>query len=237
MPMVGKVVDDVKRAASASWSSDVCRPRQANVIAAAANQAGDDDGVAAFGGGWSTSASWWPMHGERVSLSKLEDVDDGGRGRRLEVCPDHRDPRWRAPGWWPRRRSSPIRRPTRRKIIFIVINAEVAILDPELTSARSPKLTAATDGNRHGRLRRSVSRPPHHPLCGLVSLARPVAVRRPPRGCQEGHGHRRTRAHADGFTTGGDGLRARSARSTRRPSRPVTTRITGRSTASSTPTW
>jgi len=64
MPMVGKVVDDVKRAGLdiAIFSDVRANPVEANVIAGVrAYQAGDHDGVVAFGGGsGSTSASWLP---------------------------------------------------------------------------------------------------------------------------------------------------------------------------------
>ena len=98
MPMVGKVVDDVKRAGLgiAVFSDVRSNPVEANVIAGVrAYQAGDHDGVVAFGGGSGLDVGKLValMHGQRVSA-----VRAGGRGRlvdegrRLEDRPDHRRP-------------------------------------------------------------------------------------------------------------------------------------------------
>ena len=178
MPMVAKIVDDVKRAGLgiAVFSDVRSNPVETNVTAGVrAYKAGDHDGVVALGGGSALDVGKLValMHGQRLSLFELEDVDE----------------------WWTRADTSKIASiiavPTtagtgsevgragvvthpethEKKIIFHpAIMPKVAILDPELTVGLPPKLTAATGMDAMAHCVESYCAPLYHPLAAGVAL-------------------------------------------------------------------
>ena len=220
MPMVGKVVDDVKRAGLgiAVFSDVRSNPVEANVIAGVrAYQAGDHDGVVAFGGGSGLDVGKLValMHGQGVSLFELEDVDDWWtRADASKIAPIIAVPTTAGTGSEVGRAGVVTHPETHeKKIIFHpAIMPRVAILDPELTVGLPPELTAATGMDAMAHCVES--------YCALLS---PAGSGRGPRGAaadqgepvaggEEGCGHRRARAHADGLHHGRYRVPARARR-------------------------
>jgi alcohol dehydrogenase len=178
MPMVGKVVDDVKRAGLgiAVFSDVRSNPVEANVIAGVrAYQAGDHDGVVAFGGGSGLDVGKLValMHGQRVSLFELEDVDDWWtRADASKIAPIIAVPTTAGTGSEVGR-AGVVTHPEshEKKIIFHpAIMPRVAILDPELTVGLPPKLTAATGMDAMAHCVESYCAPFYHPLAAGVAL-------------------------------------------------------------------
>jgi alcohol dehydrogenase len=178
MPMVGKVVDDVKRAGLgiAVFSDVRPNPVEANVIAGVrAYQAGDHDGVVAFGGGSGLDVGKLValMHGQRVSLFELEDVDDWWtRADASKIAPIIAVPTTAGTGSEVGRAGVVTHPETHeKKIIFHpAIMPRVAILDPELTVGLPPKLTAATGMDAMAHCVESYCAPFYHPLAAGVAL-------------------------------------------------------------------
>jgi alcohol dehydrogenase len=178
MPMTRDVVAALQRAGlGVAVFSDVRpNPVEANITAGVqAFSAGQHDGVVAFGGGSGLDVGKLIalMHGQRVSVFDLEDVDD----------------------WWTRADASLIRPiiavPTtagtgsevgragvvthpashEKKIIFHpAIMPKVAILDPELTVGLPPALTAATGMDALAHCLEAYCTPAYHPLAAGVAL-------------------------------------------------------------------
>jgi alcohol dehydrogenase len=178
MPMVGKVVDDVKRTGLgiAVFSDVRSNPVEANVIAGVrAYQAGDHDGVVAFGGGSGLDVGKLValMHGQRVSLFELEDVDDWWtRADASKIAPIIAVPTTAGTGSEVGR-AGVVTHPEshEKKIIFHpAIMPRVAILDPELTVGLPPKLTAATGMDAMAHCVESYCAPFYHPLAAGVAL-------------------------------------------------------------------
>jgi alcohol dehydrogenase len=178
MPMVGKVVDDVKRTGLgiAVFSDVRSNPVDANVIAGVrAYQAGDHDGVVAFGGGSGLDVGKLValMHGQRVSLFELEDVDDWWtRADASKIAPIIAVPTTAGTGSEVGR-AGVVTHPEshEKKIIFHpAIMPRVAILDPELTVGLPPKLTAATGMDAMAHCVESYCAPFYHPLAAGVAL-------------------------------------------------------------------
>jgi hypothetical protein len=178
MPMVAKVVDDVKRAGLgiAVFSDVRPNPVEANVIAGVrAYQAGDHDGVVAFGGGSGLDVGKLValMHGQRVSLFELEDVDDWWtRADASKIAPIIAVPTTAGTGSEVGRAGVVTHPETHeKKIIFHpAIMPRVAILDPELTLGLPPKLTAATGMDAMAHCVESYCAPFYHPLAAGVAL-------------------------------------------------------------------
>jgi alcohol dehydrogenase len=178
MPMVGKVVDDVKRTGLgiAVFSDVRSNPVEANVIAGVrAYQAGDHDGVVAFGGGSGLDVGKLValMHGQRISLFELEDVDDWWtRADASKIAPIIAVPTTAGTGSEVGR-AGVVTHPEshEKKIIFHpAIMPRVAILDPELTVGLPPKLTAATGMDAMAHCVESYCAPFYHPLAAGVAL-------------------------------------------------------------------
>jgi alcohol dehydrogenase len=178
MPMVGKVVDDVKRTGLgiAVFSDVRSNPVEANVIAGVrAYQAGDHDGVVAFGGGSGLDVGKLValMHGQRVSLFELEDVDDWWtRADASKIAPIIAVPTTAGTGSEVGR-AGVVTHPEshEKKIIFHpAIMPRVAILDPELTVGLPPKLTAATGMDAMAHCVESYCATFYHPLAAGVAL-------------------------------------------------------------------
>jgi alcohol dehydrogenase len=178
MPMVGGIVENVKRAGLGIGVFSDVRPNpvEANVIEGVkAYEAGNHDGVVAFGGGSGLDVGKMValMHGQHLSLFELEDVDD----------------------WWTRADASKISAiiavPTtagtgsevgragvvthpvthEKKIIFHpAIMPKVAILDPELTVGLPAQLTAATGMDALAHVLEAYCAPFYHPLAAGVAL-------------------------------------------------------------------
>ena len=246
--MVEKVVDDVKRAGFgiAVFSDVRSNPVEANVIAGVrAYLAGDHDGVVAFGGGSGLDVGKLValMHGQGVSLFELEDVDDWWtRADAAKIAPIIAVPTTAGTGSEVGRAGVVTHPETQeKKIIFHpAIMPRVAILDPELTVGLPPKLTAATGMDAMAHCIEAYCAPFYHPLAKGVALEGLRLVQGEPRaGREEGHGHRRTRAHADGVHYGCHGLPARARCHPRavHPFGGLYDAITGCSTASSCRTW
>ena len=178
MSMVGKVVDDVKRAGLgiAVFSDVRSNPVEANVIAGVrAYQAGGHDGVVAFGGGSGLDVGKLValMHGQGVSLFELEDVDDWWtRADASKIAPIIAVPTTAGTGSEVGRAGVVTHPETHeKKIIFHpAIMPRVAILDPELTVGLPPELTAATGMDAMAHCVESYCAPFYHPLAAGVAL-------------------------------------------------------------------
>ena len=178
MPMVGKVVDDVRRAGLgiAVFSDVRPNPVEANVIAGVrAYQGGDDDGVVAFGGGSGLDVGKLValMHSQRVSLFELEDVDDWWtRADASKIAPIIAVPTTAGTGSEVGRAGVVTHPETHeKKIIFHpAIMPRVAILDPELTVGLPPGLTAATGMDALAHCVESYCAPSYHPLAAGIAL-------------------------------------------------------------------
>ena len=178
MPMVAMVVDNVKRAGLgiAVFSDVRSNPVEANVSAGVqAYQSGDHDGVVAFGGGSGLDVGKLValMHGQRVSLFELEDVDDWWtRADASKIAPIIAVPTTAGTGSEVGRAGVVTHPKTHeKKIIFHpAIMPRVAILDPELTVGLPPTLTAATGMDAMAHCIESYCAPFYHPLAAGVAL-------------------------------------------------------------------
>jgi alcohol dehydrogenase len=178
MPMVATIVDDVKQAGlGVAVFSDVRpNPVEANVVAGVrAFQAGGHDGVVAFGGGSGLDVGKLValMHGQRVSLFDLEDVDNWWtRADASKIAPIIAIPTTAGTGSEVGRAGVVTHPETHeKKIIFHpAIMPRVAILDPELTLGLPPKLTAATGMDAMAHCVESYCAPFYHPLAAGVAL-------------------------------------------------------------------
>jgi alcohol dehydrogenase len=178
MPMVATIVDDVKRAGLgiAVFSEVRSNPIEANVVAGVrAFQAGGHDGVVAFGGGSGLDVGKLValMHGQRVPLFELEDVDDWWtRADASKIAPIIAVPTTAGTGSEVGRAGVVTHPETHeKKIIFHpAIMPRVAILDPELTLGLPPKLTAATGMDAMAHCVESYCAPFYHPLAAGVAL-------------------------------------------------------------------
>ena len=248
MPMVRKIVDDVKRAGLgiAVFSEVRPNPVEANVVEGVrAYKAGDHDGVVAFGGGSGLDVGKLValMHGQRVSLFELEDVDDWWtRADASKISPIIAVPTTAGTGSEVGR-AGVVTHPVthEKKIIFHpAIMPKVAILDPELTVGLPAKLTAATGMDAMAHCVESYCAPFYHPLAAGVALEgmrlmKENLARAVKKGMDiDARGHM-LMASAMGATAFQRGLGAIHA--LRTPSAACTTRITGRSTASSCRMW
>jgi alcohol dehydrogenase len=178
MPMVGKIVDDVKQAGLdiAVFSDVRSNPVETNVTAGVRGyNAGDHDGVVALGGGSALDVGKLValMHGQRVSLFELEDVDDWWtRADASKIAPIIAVPTTAGTGSEVGRAGVVTHPETHeKKIIFHpAIMPRVAILDPELTVGLPPKLTAATGMDAMAHCVESYCAPLYHPLAAGVAL-------------------------------------------------------------------
>jgi alcohol dehydrogenase len=178
MPMVRRIVDDVKRAGLgiAVFSDVRPNPVESNVIAGVkAYKAGDHNGVVAFGGGSALDVGKLValMHGQRVSLFDLEDLDDWWtRADASTIAPIVAVPTTAGTGSEVGR-AGVVTHPVthEKKIIFHpAIMPRVAILDPELTVGLPPQLTAATGMDALAHVLEAYCAPFYHPLAAGVAI-------------------------------------------------------------------
>jgi alcohol dehydrogenase len=178
MPMVRAILDDLRRTGlGVAVFSDVRpNPVEANVLAGVkAYPAGGHDGVVAFGGGSGLDVGKLValMHGQTVSLFDLEDVDDWWtRADASKIAPIVAVPTTAGTGSEVGR-AGVITHPVthEKKIIFHpAIMPKVAILDPELTVALPPRLTAATGMDAMAHVLEAYCAPFYHPLAAGVAL-------------------------------------------------------------------
>ena len=178
MPMVRAVVEDVKRAGLGIGVFSDVRPNpvEANVVEGVkAYQAGNHDGVVAFGGGSGLDVGKMValMHGQRLSVFELEDVDDWWtRADASRISPIIAVPTTAGTGSEVGR-AGVVTHPVthEKKIIFHpAIMPKVAILDPELTVGLPPKLTAATGMDALAHVVEAYCAPFYHPLAAGVAL-------------------------------------------------------------------
>jgi alcohol dehydrogenase class IV len=178
MPMVGAIVEDVKRAGLGIRVFSDVRPNpvEANVIEGVkAYKAGGHDGVVAFGGGSGLDVGKMValMHGQQVSVFDLEDVDDWWtRADASKISPIVAVPTTAGTGSEVGR-AGVLTHPVthEKKIIFHpAIMPKVAILDPELTVGLPAKLTAATGMDALAHVLEAYCAPFYHPLAAGVAL-------------------------------------------------------------------
>ena len=178
MPMVAAVVHDLERAGLIVEVFSEVRPNpvEGNVTAGVkAFKAGDHDGVVAFGGGSALDIGKMValMHGQRMSVFDLEDVDDWWtRADASKIAPIIAVPTTAGTGSEVGR-AGVVTHPVthEKKIIFHpAIMPKVAILDPELTVGLPPKLTAATGMDALAHNLEAYCTPAYHPLSAGVAL-------------------------------------------------------------------
>jgi alcohol dehydrogenase len=178
MPMVRTIVEDVKRAGLGIGVFSDVRPNpvEANVVGGVrAYQAGNHDGVVAFGGGSGLDVGKMValMHGQQLSLFELEDVDDWWtRADASKISPIIAVPTTAGTGSEVGR-AGVVTHPVthEKKIIFHpAIMPKVAILDPELTVGLPAKLTAATGMDALAHVLEAYCAPFYHPLAAGVAL-------------------------------------------------------------------
>lgn len=178
MPMVRAIVEDLRRASlGVAVFSDVRpNPVEANITEGVkAYQAGDHDGVVAFGGGSGLDIGKMValMHGQRISVFDLEDVDDWWtRADASKIAPIIAVPTTAGTGSEVGR-AGVVTHPVthEKKIIFHpAIMPRVAILDPELTVGLPPNLTAATGMDALAHNLEAYCAPFYHPLAAGVAL-------------------------------------------------------------------
>jgi alcohol dehydrogenase len=178
MPMVGTIVEDVKRAGLGIGVFSDVRPNpvEANVVEGVrAYKAGNHDGVVAFGGGSGLDVGKMValMHGQHLSVFELEDVDDWWtRADASKISPIIAVPTTAGTGSEVGR-AGVVTHPVthEKKIIFHpAIMPKVAILDPELTVGLPAKLTAATGMDALAHVLEAYCAPFYHPLAAGVAL-------------------------------------------------------------------
>jgi alcohol dehydrogenase len=140
-----------------------------------AYQAGNHDGVVAFGGGSGLDVGKMValMHGQQLSVFELEDVDDWWtRADASRISPIIAVPTTAGTGSEVGR-AGVVTHPVthEKKIIFHpAIMPKVAILDPELTVGLPAKLTAATGMDALAHVLEAYCAPFYHPLAAGVAL-------------------------------------------------------------------
>jgi alcohol dehydrogenase class IV len=180
MPMVKVIVADVARAGLAiEMFSDVRpNPTEANIVSGVrAFNAGNHDGVIAFGGGSGLDIGKMValMHGQSQNLSvfELEDIGDWWtRADASKISPIIAVPTTAGTGSEVGR-AGVVTHPVthEKKIIFHpAIMPKVAILDPELTVGLPPKLTAATGMDALAHCLEAYCAPFYHPLSAGIGL-------------------------------------------------------------------
>jgi alcohol dehydrogenase len=178
MPMVRAIVEDVKRAGLGIGVFSDVRPNpvEANVVEGVrAYNAGNHDGVVAFGGGSGLDVGKMValMHGQQLSVFELEDVDDWWtRADASRISPIIAVPTTAGTGSEVGR-AGVVTHPVthEKKIIFHpAIMPKVAILDPELTVGLPAKLTAATGMDALAHVVEAYCAPFYHPLAAGVAL-------------------------------------------------------------------
>jgi alcohol dehydrogenase class IV len=178
MPMVRAVIEDLKRARlGVALFCDVrSNPVEANVHAGIrAYNAGNHDGVVAFGGGSALDVGKLValMHGQHISVFELEDVDDWWtRADASKIAPVIAVPTTAGTGSEVGR-AGVVTHPVtyEKKIIFHpAIMPKVALLDPELTVSLPPGLTAATGMDAMAHVLEAYCAPFYHPLAAGVAL-------------------------------------------------------------------
>ncbi len=178
MPMVRRIVEEVKQAGLdiSVFSGVRPNPVEANVIEGVkAYKAGNHDGVVAFGGGSGLDVGKLValMHGQRLSVFELEDVDDWWtRADASKISPIIAVPTTAGTGSEVGR-AGVVTHPVthQKKIIFHpAIMPRVAILDPELTVGLPPNLTAATGMDAMAHNLEAYCAPFYHPLAAGVAL-------------------------------------------------------------------
>jgi alcohol dehydrogenase class IV len=178
MPLVQRIVEDLRRAGlGVAVFSDVRpNPVEANVLEGVkAYQAGQHDGVVAFGGGSALDIGKMValMHGQHISVFELEDVDDWWtRADASKIAPVIAVPTTAGTGSEVGR-AGVVTHPVthEKKIIFHpAIMPRVAILDPELTVGLPAKLTAATGMDAMAHNLEAYCAPAYHPLSAGVAL-------------------------------------------------------------------
>jgi alcohol dehydrogenase len=178
MPMVRAIVEDLKRTGLgiAVFSDVRSNPVEDNVLAGVrAYDAGNHDGVVAFGGGSGLDVGKLValMNGQHLSVFDLEDVDDWWtRADASKIAPIIAVPTTAGTGSEVGR-AGVVTHPVthEKKIIFHpAIMPKVAILDPELTVGLPPKLTAATGMDALAHVLEAYCAPFYHPLAAGVAL-------------------------------------------------------------------
>lgn len=178
MPMVRRIVEEVTQAGLdiSVFSGVRPNPVEANVIEGVkAYKAGNHDGVVAFGGGSGLDVGKLValMHGQRLSVFELEDVDDWWtRADASKISPIIAVPTTAGTGSEVGR-AGVVTHPVthQKKIIFHpAIMPRVAILDPELTVGLPPNLTAATGMDAMAHNLEAYCAPFYHPLAAGVAL-------------------------------------------------------------------
>ena len=178
MPMVRKIVEDVQRAGLSIGVFYDVRPNpvEANVMGGAkAYEAGNHDGVVAFGGGSGLDVGKLValMHGQHLSVFELEDVDDWWtRADASKISPIIAVPTTAGTGSEVGR-AGVVTHPVthEKKIIFHpAIMPKVAILDPQLTVGLPAKLTAATGMDALAHVLEAYCAPFYHPLAAGVAI-------------------------------------------------------------------
>jgi alcohol dehydrogenase len=178
MPMVRAIVEEVKGAGLgiAVFADVRPNPVEANVVEGVrAYQAGDHDGVVAFGGGSGLDVGKMValMHGQHLNVFELEDVDDWWtRADASRISPIIAVPTTAGTGSEVGR-AGVVTHPVthEKKIIFHpAIMPKVAILDPELTVGLPAKLTAATGMDALAHVLEAYCAPFYHPLAAGVAL-------------------------------------------------------------------
>ncbi|MEP7325341.1 MAG: iron-containing alcohol dehydrogenase [Gemmatimonadota bacterium] len=178
MPMVKDSVADLKRAGLGALVFSEVRPNpvEGNILAGvAAYQAGQHDGVVAFGGGSGLDVGKLIalMQGQKIPLFDLEDVDDWWtRADAASIAPIIAVPTTAGTGSEVGR-AGVVTHPVthEKKIIFHpAIMPKVAILDPELTIGLPPNLTAATGMDALAHNLEAFCTPAYHPLAAGVAL-------------------------------------------------------------------
>jgi alcohol dehydrogenase len=178
MPMVKAIVEDVRRAGLGIGVFSDVRPNpvETNVVEGVrAYQAGNHDGVVAFGGGSGLDVGKMValMHGQHLSVFELEDVDDWWtRADASKISPIIAVPTTAGTGSEVGR-AGVVTHPVthEKKIIFHpAIMPTVAILDPELTVGLPAKLTAATGMDALAHVLEAYCAPFYHPLAAGVAL-------------------------------------------------------------------
>jgi alcohol dehydrogenase len=178
MPMVREIVEEVGQAGLGIGVFSDVRPNpvEANIVdGVRAYRAGDHDGVVAFGGGSGLDVGKLValMHGQRLSLFELEDVDDWWtRADASRISPIIAVPTTAGTGSEVGR-AGVITHPVthEKKIIFHpAIMPRVAILDPELTVGLPAKLTAATGMDALAHVLEAYCAPFYHPLAAGIAL-------------------------------------------------------------------
>ncbi len=178
MPMVREIVEEVGQAGLGIGVFSDVRPNpvEANIVdGVRAYRAGDHDGVVAFGGGSGLDVGKLValMHGQRLSLFELEDVDDWWtRADASRISPIIAVPTTAGTGSEVGR-AGVITHPVthEKKIIFHpMLMPRAAILDPELTVGLPAKLTAATGMDALAHVLEAYCAPFYHPLAAGIAL-------------------------------------------------------------------